>query len=242
MAIIHTGASHGNVKITTSATVSQIEVSGTAILTAGEQAIYVNCPAETVATNGIWVTLKSDVITGDVTGVRVIAESLRETSGGPNVRGVYGQARCKTASKYAALLQGGLFVADYNGGSATVTNIYGVTGFISQGSGLTTSGNVAAVQAHLQTRSDETIGVHTGVLIHNEAVGGNGLCLSEGAIYITESSLGGSVKGFECIVDASTATLTDQGGNKVTIMKFKDTAGNAKTLSYTVGAAALAVA
>jgi hypothetical protein len=230
------------INISSACTSAQLYIGGSAILASGEQAIYVNCAEETTATNGVWVTLKSTVASGDLTGGRFISESLRETSGGPNVRAVYGQARCKTASKYAALLQGGLFVADYNGGSATVTDMYGVTGFISQGSGLTTSGNVAAVQAHLQTRSDESIGVHCGILVHNEAVGGNGLCLAQGAIYITESSLGGSVKGYECVVDASTATLTDQGSNKVTIMKFKDQAGNAKTLSYTVGAAALAVA
>jgi hypothetical protein len=232
-----TGIQIGNcttagITVSGTAATAQIQVAGTAILTSGEQAIYVNCPSETVATNGVWITLKSTVTSGDLTGGRFISESLRETSGGPNVRAVYGQARCKTASKYAALLQGGLFVADYNGGSATVTNMYGVTGFISQGSGLTTSGNVAAVQAHLQTRSDETIGVHTGVLIHNEAVGGNGLCLAQGAIYITESSLGGSVKGYDCLIDASTATMTVHDTDRTTLMKFKDSGGTVRKLVF----------
>ena len=232
-----TGITIGNcttagITITGTAATAQINIAGTAILTSGEQAIYVNCPAETVATNGVWVTLKSTVTSGDLTGGRFISESLRETSGGPNVRGVYGQARCKTANKYAALLQGGLFVADYNGGTATVTDMYGVTGFISQGAGLTTSGNVAAVQAHLQTRSDESIGVHTGVLINNEAVGGNGLCLAQGAIYITETSLGGSVKGFDCLIDASTATMTVHDTDRTTLMKFKDSGGTVRKLVF----------
>ncbi len=231
------------VHVTAPCTSAQFKVSGTAILASGEQAIYVSCSAETVATNGVWVTLKSTVVSGDLTGGRFKVHTLRGTSGGPNVRGVYGQALSDTADKFAALLQGGLFVASYVGATTTAVNIYGVTGFIAQGSGLTCTGNCAAVQAHLQTRSDESIGVHTGVLIHNEAVGGNGLVLAQGAIYVTESSLGGSVKGYECLIDGSTATLTDQGGNEVILFKFKDSGGTAKKLVYdTDNATVVAVA
>ncbi len=230
--ILVSGAGTDGIKVTGACTSAQIEVSGTAILASGEQAIYVNCAAETAATNGVWVTLKSSVTSGDLSAGRFKASTLRGTSGGPNVRGMYAQALSDTASKYAAILQGGLFVASYVGASTTATDIYGVTGFISQGSGLTCSGNLAAVQAHLQTRGDESIGVHTGVLITNEGVGGNGLALAEGAIYITETSLGGSVVGYECLIDASTSTLTDQTGNVVNLIKFVDAGGTARVLQY----------
>lgn len=76
----------------------------------GEQAIYVNCPSEDGATNAVWLTLGSTVVTGDVTGIRSKATSNAVSGGdalsGQNVRGVYGQAIVATG-KHAGLLQGG---------------------------------------------------------------------------------------------------------------------------------------
>ena len=185
-----------------------VDGSSTALLANGEQAIYVNCPSETLATNGVWVTLKSTVTSGDLTGGRFKATTLRGTSGGPNVRGVYGQALSDTASKFAGLLQGGLFVASYVGASTTATNVYGVTGFISDGAGLTTSGNVAAVQAHLQTYGNENItGTHAGVLITNEAVGTTGSKM-DAFISCGISSLSGGIHGADYLIDAGISANT----------------------------------
>lgn len=220
------------VHVTAPCTSAQFKVSGTAVIASGEQAIYVNCPNETAAVNGVWVTLDSTVTSGDMSGGRFKTTTLRGTSGGPTIRSVRGQALSDTSDKFAALLCGGQFEASYQGATTTATNIYGVNAHISQGSGLQCSGTLAGVNVNIQTRSDETIGVHTGIYIRNEGVSGNGLALAQGAIYITVASLGGSVVGYECLMDASTATLTDQTGNIVNLIKFKDAGGTARVIQY----------
>jgi len=229
--ILVSGAGTDGIKITGACTSAQLEISGTDILASGEQAIYINCPAETTATNGIRGTVKSTVATGDISGIRFKAETLRGTSGGPTIRCIRGQAVADTASMFAVLLCGGQFEASYAGGTTTATEVFGVISRISQGAGLNAT-NVAGVNIDMQTRSDETITCHTGLRIRNEAVGGNGLCLAQGAIYITEASLGGGAVGYECLIDASTSTLTDQTGNVVNLIKFKDAGGTARVLQF----------
>lgn len=192
--------------VTGATTSAQIKVEGTAIIASGEQAIYVNCAAETAANNGIWVTLKSNVTSGDLSGARIKVHGTRLSSGGASVRGVYSQAIADTASSFNIILQGGLFVASYEGGSVTATDIYGVTGFINEGASLTASGNLAAIQGHLQTRGDETVsGTYTGLLLTNEAVNGNGSKL-DAYITCTETSLAGGIHGADYLIDCGTNT------------------------------------
>ena len=204
---------------------------GAAIIASGEQAIYVNCANETAAVNGIWSTVKSDVTSGDLTGGRFKSHTKRLTSGGPNVRGVYGQALADTASSFAAILQGGLFVAGYTAADVTATDIYGVTGFISQGSGLLGCTNCAAIQSHTQTRGDETITLHTGLLITNQAVGGNGRTMNS-AIRITEASMGGGTKSFDVLIDATGVNTTVHDTDQTDLIKFRDSGGTERILIY----------
>lgn len=142
----------------------------------------------------------------------------------------------------SSLLEAGLFTAKVSSGTATVTNIRALTGHISIGNTLIVSGDVCAVNAHVQTRGNESItGAHCGVFIKNEAVGGNGITLKQ-AIYITEAYLGGGEKGYIVLVDASTASLDVHSSDEVALMKFKDSAGTVVTMSYKVGTGALAFA
>lgn len=230
-AVVCDTATAKGISLTAACTIAQIYIGGTALLASGEQAIYVNCVAETVATNGIWVTLKSTVTSGDLTGARIKAHTLRETSGGPNVRGVYAQAMSDTSDKFAAMLQGGLFVAGYTGANTTATSIYGVTGFISQGEGLLACTTLAAVQAHLQTRGDETITTHTGVLITNEAVGGNGRTMNS-AIRITETNMGGGTKSFDVLIDATGVNTTIHDTDQTDLIKFRDSGGTERKIVF----------
>ncbi len=229
--IIVTAACTAGILVTGACTSAQIKVEGTAIIASGEQAIYVNCAAETAAVNGIWSTVKSTVISGDLTGGRFKTHGTRLSSGGANVRGVYGQAICDTASTFAAIIQGGLFVASYEGGSVTAPLIYGVTGFISQGATLLGCTTIAAVQAHLQTRGDETVTNHYGVLITNEAVGGNGKTM-DCAIRITEISMGGGTKSFACLIDATGVNTTVHDTDQTDLIKFRDSSGTERILIY----------
>ncbi|KKK75238.1 hypothetical protein LCGC14_2875710, partial [marine sediment metagenome] len=180
-----------------------IQISGTAILNSGEQAIYINTPLETVATNGIWITLGSTVTSGDLTGIRSRVTG-NAASSGANVRGAYLEAKAG-ASKYAASLVGALVHADYSAGSVTVSgDVRGLTVQISQGSGLNAA-NLYGILTNIQTRSDETItSDDVGLMIRNEAVGGNGRQM-DAAIKIAELNMGGAVKGFGYGIDLTGA-------------------------------------
>lgn len=171
----------------------------------------------------------SSVTSGNIYGIRLSVIGTGVSTGA--CRGIRCEAEAgDTAS--ASLLEAGLFTAKVSEGTATVTNIRALTGHVSIGDTLVVSGDVVCVNAHMQTRSDEAVtGVHAPVYIKNEAVGGNGLKM-DAAVYITESSLGGSVKGYECLFDASTATMTAQTGNIVYLLKFKDSGGTGRVLLF----------
>ena len=200
-----------------------LRIAGTDILNSGGQAIYINTPLETLATNGIWITLGSRVSSGDLTGIRSRATG-NATSAGANVRGGYFEATMAAVSKYAAMLEGALFHADYSAGSVTVSgDVRGFTAHISQGTGLNAA-NLYGGLINIQTRGNETItSDDVGLMIRNEAVGGNGRQM-DAAILIAEASMGGGTKGFGYGIDMNdvviaTAALRLAGdGTAVTII------------------------
>ena len=182
-----------------------LRIAGTDILNSGEQAIYINTPLETIAANGIWITLGSRVSSGDLTGIRSRVTG-NATSAGANVRGGYFEATMAAVSKYAAMLEGALFHADYSAGSVTVSgDVRGFTAHISQGTGLNAA-NLYGGLINIQTRGNETItSDDVGLMIRNEAVGGTGRQM-DAAIKIAEASMGGGTKGFGYGIDLTGAT------------------------------------
>ena len=197
--------------IPSSAGAYALRIAGTAILTSGEQAIYINTPLETVATNGIWITLGSTVTSGDLSGIRSRVTG-NAASAGANVRGAYLEAK-GGASKYAAMLEGALIHADYSAGSVTVSgDVRGLTVQISQGSGLNAA-NLYGILLNMQTRGDETITTDdVGLMIRNEAVGGNGRTM-DAALKIAELNMGGGTNGFtDDIIFHKTSHIRDEVG------------------------------
>ncbi len=192
--------------IPSSAGAFALRIAGTAILTSGEQAIYINTPLETVATNGIWITLGSTVTSGDLTGIRSRVTG-NATSAGANVRGAYLEAKVG-AGKFAAMLEGALIHADYSAiGAGTISgDVRGLTVQISQGTGLTAA-NLYGILLNIQTRGNESItSDDVGLMIRNEAVGGNGRAM-DSAIKVAELNMGG-VDGFVLGMDLSGTAIT----------------------------------
>ena len=158
----------------------------------------------TTSSGSFWsFSYSSSTTSGNIYGIRLEVEETGVSTG--CVRGIRCEAQMgDTAS--AALLEAGLFTAKVSEGTATVTNIRALTGHVSIGESLTVSGDVVCVNAHMQTRSDESVtGIHSPLYIKNEAVGGNGLEL-DAAMYCIASSLGGSTKGFTYLIDGGTTT------------------------------------
>lgn len=188
-----------------SAVASHLVIAGTAKINSGEQAIYVNFPSETAANNGIWITLGSTVTSGDLTGIRSRVTG-NATSAGATVRGAYLEAKVG-ASKYAAQLEGALIHADYSAGGATVSgDVRGLTVHISQGASLSAA-NLYGVLINVQTLGTETITTDdVGLLIRNEAVGGNGRTM-DAALKITDLNMGG-INGFYIGIDFTGITCT----------------------------------
>ena len=190
-----------------------LRIAGSDMLNANEQAIYVNFPLETFAANGIWITLGSRVTSGDLTGIRSRVTG-NAASSGANVRGAYLEAKVGSGGKFAAQLEGALIHADYSAGSATISgDVRGLTVQISQGTGLTAA-NLYGILLNIQTRGNEAITTDdVGLLIRNEAVGGNGRQM-DSAIKIAGLNMGGGVIPF--LVDITFqngATLVDDGTN-----------------------------
>ncbi|MCK5607808.1 hypothetical protein KAR91_38360, partial [Candidatus Pacearchaeota archaeon] len=185
-----------------------------------ESLLYINRPSETEAVNGAWITLTSTVTSGDLTGIRSRVFG-NAASAGANVRGGYLEAKMGAGSKYAAMLEGGLFHADYSAGSATISgDVRGFTAQISQGSGLDAA-NLYGGLINIQTRGDETIATDdVGLMIRNEAVGGNGRTMDSG-IKITDLNMGGGTSGFTYGIDLNgvgiaTADIRFSGGQVIT--------------------------
>lgn len=190
---------------------THLEISGTDKLANGEQAMYINFPLETLATNGIWITLGSTVTSGDLTGIRSRVTG-NAASAGANVRGAYLEAKAG-ASKFVAMLEGALVHADYSAGSVTVSgDVRGLTAHISQGAGLNAA-NLYGILVSIQTRGDESITTDdVGLMIRNEAVGGNGRTMDAG-IKIAELNMGGGTKPFTVdIMLQNGTTITDSSG------------------------------
>ena len=191
---------------------SHLLISGTAKLNTNEQALYINFPSETVATNGIWITLGSTVTSGDLTGIRSRVTG-NATSAGANVRGAYLEAKVG-AGKYAAMLEGALIHADYHLGNATISgDVRGLTVQISTGASLTAA-NLYGILLNIQTRGSESgLSDDVGLLIRNEAVGGNGRMMDSG-LTLAGLNLGGSIRAFAVdITFQSGATFYDDGTN-----------------------------
>jgi len=133
-------------------------------------------------------------------------------SAGANVRGAYLEAKVGAGGKYAAQLEGALIHADYSAGSATISgDVRGLTVQISQGTGLNAA-NLYGILLNIQTRGSETItSDDVGLLIRNQAVGGNGRMM-DSAIKIAGLNMGGGTVPF--LVDITFqngATLYDDG-------------------------------
>jgi len=192
---------------------SHLLISGTAKLNTNEQAIYVNFPSETTATNAVWLTLGSTVTSGDLTGIRSRVTG-NATSNGANVRGAYLEAKVG-AGKYAAMLEGALIHADYSLiGAGTISgDVRGLTVHISQGTGLTAA-NLYGILLNIQTRGNESIATDDiGLLIRNQAVGGNGRTMDSG-LKIVGLNMGGGTAAFTYdITFQEGATLVDDGTN-----------------------------
>ena len=184
------------IEVTGTASSAQIYLGGTARLASGEQALYLNFPLETVATNGIWITLKSTIVTGDLTGIRSRVYG-NAASAGASVRGGYFESKMAAASKYAAMLEGSLSVADYSAGTATTISgdVRGSTSFISNGTGLSCA-NLYGHLIHIQTLSDETVTTNdVGLRICNEAVNGAGRQM-DSAIQLAQTNVSASAFGY----------------------------------------------
>lgn len=182
----------------------------------------------------------SSVVGDNIYGLRLFVSRTNTDASEKATRGIRAEADMGAGAK-CALLEAGLFTAKVSSGTATVTDIRALTGHISIGDTLIVSGDVCALNAHIQTRGNETItGAHCGVLIKNEAHGGTGITLKQ-AIYITEAYLSGGEKGYGILIDASTATLDISDTTKVTLMKFKGADGTLKSLTYADSDAALVV-
>jgi len=153
--------------------------------------------------NAIYLSRTCSATSGNIYGLRMFVSGTGASTGA--CRGI----RCEADmgdSAAASLLEAGLFTAKVSSGSATVTNIRALTGSLSIGADLTVSGDAVCVNAHMQTRSDESIsGTHATVYCKNEAVGGSGLKM-DAFIYCTIASLGGSAKGADYLIDGGTDT------------------------------------
>jgi len=200
----------------------RLTVRGVASLSTNSQAVLVSFPSETVAANGIWITLKSTVTSGDLTGIRSRVYG-NAASSGANVRGGYFEAKMAAASKYVAMLEGSISHADYSAGSITVSgDVRGLTSHISQGSGLNAA-NLYGLLVSIQTRGDETITSNdVGIYIKNEAVGGAGRQM-DAAVLIGDVNV--SASAFTYGIDlygASIATADIRFANGETIIGLDD--------------------
>jgi hypothetical protein len=198
------GTGHGIILGDVGAASSQINIAGNGILTAGEQGIYVNCPLETVATNGIWITLKSDVITGDCTGVRSRVTG-NAASGGANIRGTYSEA-FGGASKHVGLLTGVMAHASVAAAGVNVDEVCALRAHVSTGATLTNNTLLCAAHLRVQTRGDETIsGEDEVLLLENEAVVSTGRQMNS-FIKTKPSTMGGGVKSAAYLIDGGIDT------------------------------------
>lgn len=177
--LILSGTVASALDITATSSTAQINIHGTAILGSNEQAILIATPLETVPTNSIWLTLGSTTTSGDLTGLRSRVTG-NAASAGANVRGAYLEAK-GGASKFVAQLEGVLSHADVSAGDVTVSgDIRGSTSHISTGTSLEAA-NLYGHLVTIQTRGDETITTNDfGLMINNEAVGGNGRQMDAG--------------------------------------------------------------
>lgn len=217
-------------------------LSDSANLSWNSPTLTISCPSETAAGNAIWIDLRSTVTSGDLTGIRSRVYG-NAASAGANIRGGYLEAKMAASSKYAAMLEGALFHADYSAGSATISgDVRGFTAHISQGSGLNAA-NLYGGLINIQTRGNETItSDDVGLMIRNEAVGGNGRTMDAG-IKITDLNMGGATNSFTYGIDLNgvgiaTADFRASDGTTVSASKWKILNGlipvATKTDNYTV--------
>jgi len=211
------------------ATTYPIRLSGTIDSGAG---IYATHSQTAACYAGIWYALTSTVISGDVTAIRGIATG-NAASAGANVRGGYFESKAG-ASKFAAMLEGALFHADYSAGSVTISgDVRGFTAHISQGASLSAA-NLYGGLINIQTRGDETIATDdVGLMIRNEAVGGTGRQMDAG-LKLADLNLSGGVKGFGYGIDlngVNIATADIRFANGETITGLDDTPVDAATTS-----------
>lgn len=179
--------------------------------------------------NALYISHISSATSGNQYGVRLFISGTGVSTG--MIRGIRCEADMGEAAE-ATLLEAGLFTAKVSSGDAVVDNIRILSAHLSIGKDLVVSGDVVAVNAHIQTRGNEDIsGVHCGVYVKNEAVGGTGKTL-DSAIYVTEAYLGGGEKGYGVLIDASTAELDVHDTDRVTLIKFKDSGGTVRKLVF----------
>ena len=141
------------------------------------------------------------------------------------LRGMEVDAR-NASGQNAGTLEGGFFQAT-NKGTGTTTNAFGVSGQVAFDADVAhTVTFLAGLRAKIQTEDAATITEGYGVYIENEAV--TGIKLLTAGIGVKSTSGG---IGFGVLIDASGTQLTDQGSNKVTLIKFKNSANVTKSLN-----------
>jgi len=115
------------------------------------------------------------------------------------------------------MLEGALIHADYSAGSVTVSgDVRGLTVHISQGASLSAA-NLYGILLNMQTRSDETItSDDVGLMIRNEAVGGNGRQM-DSAIKIAGLNMGGGTIPFAVDITFQNGTTLYDDGTSLTL-------------------------
>lgn len=182
---------------------AQLKIAGTAILASGEQAIYINCPSETAATNGIWITLKSSVISGDVSGIRSRITTTG-ASGTVNNRAVWAQSYVG-ASGFANVVDGVLAEVSVAAGSADTQHVACLRAHFSAGASFVNDATFYVIHGRCQTRSDETFSGNNALLgLENQAVGGNGKKLNA-IIEAKYTSLSAGVHAADYFIDGGVA-------------------------------------
>ena len=156
---------------------------------------------------GIYMQVAAAVAnTGSIRGAELDARNASALNVG-TLEGLFGQATVK--------------------GAATITNAFGVSGQV--GLPADTAATVtflAALRGKVQSEDAATITEGYGLYLENEAV--TGIKLLTAAVGVKSTS--GAI-GFGVLIDASGTQLTNQGSNKVTLIKFKDSANVTKSLN-----------
>jgi hypothetical protein len=186
-------------------------------------------------------------VTGTARGLRGSCNSAIASAAG-TFEGVYGRA-CNGTTTVA---DDGLNLATARGGSFLVA-LAGKTGAVptvASAEGIYVQADLDAAQATVTAAHGARINLQTGSATNNTVSALWGLTVEHESVAGTAKTLNAfiqlkAVSGNEpvtCLIDASTVGgMTVTGGDQVTLLKFKDSAGAAKSLVYDLSDAAVKV-